>query len=68
MPPNRKYLSAASANGDEDDQQVLRAHQKHHRSGRKENQSAILAHMGGEARAARPKKNKDRKRQERHLV
>ena len=51
---------AQELNGDEDDQQVLRAHQQHHRGGGKQYQRAIFAHMGGEARRAHQEKNKNR--------
>ena len=46
-------------NGDEDEQQVLRAHQQHHRGGGKQDQRTILAHVGGEARRGDQEKNKD---------
>ena len=55
---------AKELNGDEDDQQVLRAHRHHHRGGGKQDQRAIFAHMGSEARGGDQEKNQDCKYEE----
>ncbi len=51
---------AQELNGDEDDQQILGAHQQHHRGGGKQYERAIFAYMGGEARGVHEEKNKNR--------